>query len=135
MVTCPVFTATTPTLSTLSANLCSSGILSNQPRHHKPPGTRCKTFLQMIGCRKTVPPRTLRIASFGDLCIVLELEFRNPVVIRYTGCAFEADPVFLGDPSRIDCDLIAGVVAHFHTEVVVQQLDIELSQAHRLAIS
>ena len=35
------------------------------------PGTRRGTFLQMIGSRKIVPPRMLRIVPFGDFHISL----------------------------------------------------------------
>ena len=37
------------------------------------PGTSRGTFLQMIGWRKTVPPRMLRIVPFGDFHICLSL--------------------------------------------------------------
>ena len=35
------------------------------------PGTRRGTFWQMIGSRKTTPPRMLRIVPFGDFHIFL----------------------------------------------------------------
>ncbi len=37
------------------------------------PGTRRGTLLQMIGSRKTVPPRMLRMVPLGDFHIFLSL--------------------------------------------------------------
>ena len=37
------------------------------------PGTRRGTFLQMIGSRKIVPPRMLRMVPLGDFHICLRL--------------------------------------------------------------
>ena len=43
------------------------------------PGTRRGTFLQMIGSRKIMPPRMLRIVPFGDRHIFLRLNsFTRP---------------------------------------------------------
>jgi hypothetical protein len=59
------------------------------------PGTRRGTFLQMIGSRKTTPPRMLRMVPFGRLPHLLELELlrRGPrpgVIVAH----FTATPCF-----------------------------------------
>ena len=57
------------------------------------PGTRRGTFLQMIGSRKTVPSRMLRIVPFGDFHIFLRLNSFDPRLVRRDGGAFDADAV------------------------------------------
>ncbi len=48
------------------------------------PGTRRGTFLQMMGSRKTVPPRMLRMVPLGDFHIFFSLnsgDVQSPVSI------------------------------------------------------
>ena len=89
------------------------------------PGTRRGTFLQMIGSRKTTPPRMLRIVPLGDFHICFEAEFLHPGLVRCDGGALDADAVPLDRLGRVDRHLVVGGVAVLHPQVVVVQLDIE----------
>ena len=90
------------------------------------PGTRRGTFLQMIGSRKIVPPRMLRMVPFGERHISLRPNsFTRPssgVMVAH----FTATPTSLGLVGGVDGDLVVGLVALLDAEIVIEQLDVEI---------
>ena len=89
------------------------------------PGTSRGTFLQMMGSRNTTPPRMLRMVPFGDFHISLRPNSFTRAFVRGDGGAFDADADLLDGVGGIDGDLIVGLVAVFHPEVEIHQVDIE----------
>jgi hypothetical protein len=71
----------------------------------------------MIGSRKITPPRMLRMVPFGD--------FLHPGLVRRDGGALHADAHLLDGVRRVDRDLIVGLVAVFHPQVEIHQVDIQ----------
>jgi hypothetical protein len=92
------------------------------------PGTRRGTFLQMIGSRKTTPPRMLRIVPFGRLPHLLEAELLHPRLVRRDGRALDADAVLLDRVGGVDRDLVVGLVAVLDPEVVIVEVDVEIGK-------
>ena len=90
------------------------------------PGTRRGTFLQMIGSRKMVPPRMLRMVPLGERHISLRPNsFTRPssgVMVAH----FTATPTSLGLVGGVDGDLVVGLVALLDAEVVIEQVDVEI---------
>ena len=89
------------------------------------PGTRRGTFLQMIGSRNTTPPRMLRMVPFGDF----HISFRPNSFTRASSGVMVAHltptPTFLMAFGGVDRDLIVGLVAVFHPQVEIHQVDIK----------
>ena len=56
---------------------------------------------------------------------LLEAEFLHPGLVRGDGGAFDADADLLDGVGGIDRDLVVGLVAVFHPEVEIHQVDIE----------
>ena len=56
---------------------------------------------------------------------LLEAEFLHPRLVRGDGGAFDADADLLDGVGGIDRDLVVGLVAVFHPEVEIHQVDIE----------
>src|SRR6478672_10209577 len=84
------------------------------------PGTRRGTFEQMIGSRKTTPPRMLRMVPLGDRHIFLR---PNSSTRASSGVTVALDRV-----RRVDGDLVVGGVAVLDAEVVVVELDVEVRE-------
>ena len=82
------------------------------------PGTRRGTFLQMIGSRKIVPSRMLRIVPFGDFHIFLRLNSFDARLVGRDRRALDADAVLLDRVRGVDRDLVVGRVAVLDAEVV-----------------
>ena len=87
------------------------------------PGTRRGTFLQMMGWRKTVPSRMLRIVPFGRLPHLLEVEFLHPRLVGRDGGAFDADAMLLDRIGGVDGDLVVGRVAALDAEIEIDEID------------
>jgi len=88
------------------------------------PGTSRGTFLQMMGSRNTTRPECCGWCR-SAISTSLEPEFLHPAFIRRDGGAFDADADLLDGVGGIDRDLVVGLVAVFHAEVEIHQLDIE----------
>ena len=92
------------------------------------PGTRRGTFLQMIGSRKMVPPRMLRMVPLGDFHISLSLNSFDARFVGGDGGAFDGDAVFLDRLGGVDGHLVVGLVAVLDREVVIFQVDVEIGK-------
>ncbi len=68
------------------------------------------------------------MVPLGDFHILLEVEFLHPRLVRRDGGAFDADAVLLDGVGGVDGDLVVGLVAVFHAEVEVLQVDVEVGQ-------
>jgi hypothetical protein len=85
------------------------------------PGTRRGTFLQMIGSRKIVPPRMLRIVPFGRAPHFLEAELLHAAFVRRDGGALHRDADLAGLVRGVDGDLVVGLVALLDREIVIER--------------
>ena len=92
------------------------------------PGTRRGTFLQMIGSRKTVPSRMLRIVPLGDFHICLRLNSFTRASSGVMVAHFTPTPCCLIALARVDGDLVVGLVAVLDAEVEIFQVDVEIGQ-------
>ena len=89
------------------------------------PGTRRGTFLQMIGSRKITPPRMLRMVPFGDFHISLRPNSFTRASSGVMVAHLTPTPSFLMALAASIGDLVVGLVAVFHPEVEIHQVDIE----------
>ena len=90
------------------------------------PGTRRGTFLQMIGSRKIVPPRMLRIVPFGERHISLRPNsFTRPssgVMVAH----FTATPTSRVLFAASIGDLVVGLVALLDREIEIDEVEVEI---------
>ena len=91
------------------------------------------TFRQMIGSRKMVPSRMLRMVPFGDRHICLRLNSLTRASSGVMVAHLTATPCFLVAFGRVDRDLVVGPVARLDAEVEVLQVDVEIRKDQRLA--
>src|ERR1700741_2456015 len=82
------------------------------------PGTKRGTFLQMIGSRKTVPPRMLRMVPLGDFHIFLRLNSSTRASSGVMVAHLTPTPYFL----------IASGVAVLNAEVEIFKIDVEIGK-------
>ena len=92
------------------------------------PGTRRGTFLQMIGSRKTTPPRMLRMVPLGDFHICLRLNSFTRASSGVMVAHLMPTPHFLIACGRVDRHLVVGGVAVLDAEVVVLDRQVEERQ-------
>ena len=59
---------------------------------------------------------------------LFQAEFFNPVLVWCDGRTFDAYTVFLNGVSRINSDLVIGFIAHFHAQIVIFQVNIQIGQ-------
>ena len=85
-------------------------------------------FEQMIGSRKTTPPRMLRIVPFGELHIFLRPNSSTRASSGVIVAHFTPTPCCLIAFGGVDRDLVVGRVAVLDAEVVVVELDVEVRQ-------
>ncbi|MHC2718602.1 hypothetical protein ACVMGE_001089 [Bradyrhizobium diazoefficiens] len=81
--------------------------------------------MQMIGSRKITPREDVADGAVRRLPHLLEVELLHPGFIRGDGGALDADADLLDRFGGVDGDLIVGVVAVFHPQVEIHQLDIQ----------
>jgi hypothetical protein len=89
----------------------------------------------MIGSRKMVPSRMLRMVPFGRAPHLLQVEFLDARLVGRDGGALDAHAVLLDRVGRVDRDLVVGLVAVLDAEVVVLQVDVEVRQDQLLAMN
>lgn len=120
------------------------------------PGTSRGMFLQMIGSRKTVPPRMFLMVPLGLFHIFFnlnskrkELRFKKAApnhqrwrsadvkssfdtfhsgLVWRDGSTFDRYAVFLCSQGGVDGDLVVGLVAVWQAQVKIFQLNINVSQ-------
>ena len=96
------------------------------------PGTRRGTFEMMIGSRKMVPPRMLRMVPFGDRHIFLRPNSLTRASSGVIVAHFTPTPCCLMAFGGVDGDLVVGRVAVLDAEVVVVQVDVEVREDQRV---
>ena len=110
------------------------------------PGTKRGMFLQMIGSRKTVPPRMLRMVPFGLSHIFFSLNSSTlettikqiaecdhattilPLFVRRDRGALDSNVVLLGRLGTLDRDFVVGGVTVRQTQIVVLDVDVDVGE-------
>ena len=91
------------------------------------------TLRQMIGSRKMVPSRMLRMVPLGTLPHLLQAEFLDAGFVGRDGGAFDRYAVLLGGVGGVDGDLVVGRVALLDDKIVIFEVDIQIGQDQALA--
>ena len=89
------------------------------------PGTRRGTLRQMIGSRKTTPPRMLRMVPLGDFHICLRWNSFTRASSGVMVAHLTPTPHVLIASRRLDGDPVVGGVAVLDAEVVVVEADVQ----------
>ena len=96
-----------------------------------------------MGSLKTVPPRMFLMVPLGESHTVnatladawdveeadltlLQLELLDPLLIRSDGRALDAHIVLENCFSRVDGDLVVGLISIWEAQVIVLQVDVEV---------
>ncbi len=90
------------------------------------PGTRRGMFEMMIGSRKMTPPRMLRIVPFGLFHIFLRPNSSTRASSGVMVAHLTPTPCFWMAWAAVDGDLVVGLVAVLHAEVVVLEVHVEV---------
>ena len=80
----------------------------------------------MIGSRKMVPPRMLRMVPFGDFHIFFSLNSSTRCSSGVIVAHFTPTPYFLMALAELMGHLIVGGVAMLDAEVVIFELEVEI---------
>ena len=90
------------------------------------PGTRRGTFFMMIGSRKMVPPRMLRIVPLGDFHIFFSLNSSTRCSSGVMVAHLTPTPTFLMALAAVDRHLVVGGVTVLDAEIEIHQVDVEI---------
>lgn len=71
---------------------------------------------------------------WSSLLTLLQLELLNARLIGRDGGALDGNAILLGSLGGLNGDLVVGLVTVFQTQVVVLQVNVEVSTSHSLSI-